>query len=168
MKPRCYVAMPYGIKMSHDNIAINFEEVYCTLIYPAATRAICQFDVIRLEEFISNSPIVDTAVQLITDSPLMICDITSNSPNVLYELGIRHTSVPGGTLIIREQGHHATPSYLANFFIHFYRYPAFDTDLSHEIASLAGAIDKIYFDKTSNQVYRKVRYSKYYKEYHEK
>lgn len=154
MNPRCYVAIPSG-KKSYHNLEIDFDEIYRTLIYPAAARAICPFDVVTLNEcMMSNSPITDTAIQLITKSPLMICDITTDNPNVIYELGVRHASAPGGTVIIRQQTCHPVPFYLRNVFIHSYKYPVSDNDLTQQVANLAGVINKIYCDKSSNQVYR--------------
>lgn len=164
MKPRCYVSMPFGTKKTSNNREIHFDGVYRGLICPAAAQ--CGLDVVRLDEHLSNAPILDTAIQLITDSQVMVCDLTTNNANVIYELGIRHAFVPSGTVLILQEGENI-PFYLSHFFVCYYTYPCDSDTLHDDVNRLSHSIAKIASDKAPNQVYRKARYAKHYDEYND-
>ncbi len=107
----CFVIMPYGQKsISLGNEAepaakqfevFDFDAVYRELIHPCLDAE--GFIPIRADEEADAGMIHQQMIQRIIDSDLVIVDVSSQNPNVFYELGIRHTAQKSGTLIIRRQ-----------------------------------------------------------------
>jgi len=65
----------------------HFTRVYEFLIKPACEKA--RFIPIRADEEIRTNYIVIDIIKKILDSDIVICDLSSKNPNVLYELGLR-------------------------------------------------------------------------------
>jgi hypothetical protein len=92
-RPRktCYVCIPYGIKAPRNPSRrddINFESVYFEAIKPAVERA--GYECYRGDEPQLGGIIHRSMERLVADSDVMIADITNWSPNVLYQIGLRH------------------------------------------------------------------------------
>lgn len=58
-----------------------------------------EINTIRLDELRGDFPIIKKMVESITQSDLLICDISINNPNVYYELGYAHGSSKSTILI---------------------------------------------------------------------
>src|SRR5262245_30558443 len=102
-QPVCYVTMPFGKRTSPSTgRVIDFDNLYRTCIQPAvqAEEAVC----VRTDEesgaAFSNKPIFSRLMH----SELVIADLTTHNPNVLYELGIRHAAKSRATILIMERG----------------------------------------------------------------
>ena len=95
----CYVSIPYGRKRSayhpHD---IDFDVLYFDTIKPAVERAgyVCY----RGDEPELGGIIQRSMIRLVADSDVMIADITCASPNVLYQIGLRHALRRRTTILI--------------------------------------------------------------------
>jgi hypothetical protein len=98
-QPVCYVTMPFGRKSSPSTgRVIDFDNLYRTCIQPAvqAEGATC----IRADEEEGVGLIHKPIYSRLMHSELVIVDLTTFNPNVVYELGIRHAVRPGATLLI--------------------------------------------------------------------
>lgn len=65
----------------------HFDRVYNHLIVPACE--IAGFKAVRADEIINTNYIALDIIKRIIESEMAICDLSSQNPNVLYELGIR-------------------------------------------------------------------------------
>lgn len=81
----CFVIMP--ISDSLDYPEGHFSRVYEHLIFPACEKA--GFIPIRADDILNTNYIAIDILKRIIESDVVICDLSSQNPNVLYELGIR-------------------------------------------------------------------------------
>ena len=104
----CFIIMPFGEK-SHPvtGVKIDFDHVYKVFIKPAVTQMglVC----VRSDEISKAGLIHRDMIDKILTSDVVIVDITTGNPNVMYELGIRHAAKRWGTIILRHAGHDAIP-----------------------------------------------------------
>lgn len=101
MNATCYVAIPFGRKTDFmTGRVIDFDWTYTQVIRPAVEEA--GLKCIRADEVVHSGSIDELTFSLILTSDVMIADLTTNNPNVLYELGIRHAVRPQGTLLLCE------------------------------------------------------------------
>lgn len=82
---KCFVIMPISDDESY--IPGHFTRVYDYIIKPACLRA--GFEPVRADEVRKTNFIVIDILKQIISSEMVICDLSSRNPNVLYELGIR-------------------------------------------------------------------------------
>jgi hypothetical protein len=103
-KPRarktCYVCVPFGRKESRHRpgILIDFEAIYHETIKPAIERL--GFVCYRGDEPELGGIIQRSMLRLVADSEVMIADMTCWSPNVLYQIGLRHALRRRTTILI--------------------------------------------------------------------
>lgn len=83
----CFVVMPIS-DMEPYPIG-HFHRVFDHLISPACKEA--GYEVIRADKVASSNLIILNIIKNILDADLVICDISGKNPNVLYELGVRHS-----------------------------------------------------------------------------
>jgi len=99
----CYVSAPFGRKVEHSTgREIDFDRIYHEVIAPAVTEL--GLECLRGDEVGAPGLIVKSIFNSVLRSEVMIADITAVSPNVLYELGLRHASRRGVTIIIMASG----------------------------------------------------------------
>lgn len=102
---KCFVIMPYGLKPDPATGGnIDFDEVYSSFIEPAVTGEglLC----VRSDKVSEAGLIQQDMIRHIIEADLAIVDITLANPNVMYELGVRHTARKSGTIIVRQAGSH--------------------------------------------------------------
>ncbi|HZT61314.1 MAG TPA: hypothetical protein VFA21_22090 [Pyrinomonadaceae bacterium] len=85
-KPKiCFVIMPIsdvdGYEVGH------FARVYDYLIGPACIKA--RFRPTRADEVQRTNHIIIDVVKRVVEADMVLCDLSSRNPNVMYELGIR-------------------------------------------------------------------------------
>jgi len=99
-QPRiCYVSMPFGQKQnSTTGEVINFDNVYELGIKPAVESVGLQS--VRADEELQGGIIHKSMLSRLLTSPYCVFDLTTANPNVLYELGIRHTARAAATITI--------------------------------------------------------------------
>src|SRR4051794_35689003 len=104
--PRLFTIMPFGKRPAEHSEAgaIDFDEVYHLSIKPAAASA--AWDVLRIDEVLHPGNIVGQYIRELATADLVIADISIPNPNVFYELGIRHSISPAGTVLIAYEGTH--------------------------------------------------------------
>jgi MAP3K TRAFs-binding domain len=98
----CYVSIPFGVKADAEGRMLDFDGLYTTVIRPAVQEL--DMECRRLDEFPPGAIWHKTLFTAIISSDLMIADISTHNPNVLYELGVRHAMKRGRTLLISAGG----------------------------------------------------------------
>jgi O-acetyl-ADP-ribose deacetylase (regulator of RNase III) len=99
----CFVIMPFGTREHPVTKAqIDFDAVYDNLIKPAATDAGLNCE--RSDKVSESGLIHFDMINRIMRADIAIVDITTGNPNVLYELGVRHTARRSGTIVMHQYG----------------------------------------------------------------
>lgn len=91
----CFIIMP--ISNNENYSEGHFNRVYNHLIIPACELA--GFKAVRADDIINTNYIAIDIIKRIIESDMAICDLSSQNPNVLYELGIRQAFNKPVTLI---------------------------------------------------------------------
>lgn len=104
---KCFVVMPFGNKQKvSTGEIIDFNAVYDRLIKPTVEGIRLEQNLVlrceRADEVTRSGLIHKDMVYDLLCSDLVVVDITTLNPNVLYELGLRHTARRSGTIIIRQ------------------------------------------------------------------
>jgi O-acetyl-ADP-ribose deacetylase (regulator of RNase III) len=103
---KCFVIMPFGEKDDHGQL-IDFDTVYRTIIKPAVEELNAEkisIKCIRCDEVEQAGLIHERMLQFILDADVAVVDITTQNPNVFYELGVRHALHDRVTVLIRREG----------------------------------------------------------------
>jgi hypothetical protein len=82
---KCFIVMPISDQDGYEKG--HFTRVYNHIIRPACEKA--GFEAIRADDEVKTNYIALDIVKKIIESDLVLCDLSSKNPNVLYELGIR-------------------------------------------------------------------------------
>jgi hypothetical protein len=82
----CFVIGPISDVEGYD--VGHFALVYAHLIKPAC--ALAGYDAVRSDDGRGANDIVIGILRKILTSDIVLCDLSSKNPNVMYELGIRH------------------------------------------------------------------------------
>jgi hypothetical protein len=96
---RAFVIRPFGTKTDSSGRVLDFEVVHSTLIKPALEANGLVGD--TTGEIVEAGNIREDMFQLILEADVVVCDITINSANVFYELGIRHALRKRTTVLIK-------------------------------------------------------------------
>ncbi|CAM3413353.1 hypothetical protein [Flavobacterium chungbukense] len=91
----CFIIMPISNNDKYSDG--HFKRVYQHLIVPACE--IAGFKPVRADDIINTNYIAIDIIKRIIESDMAICDLSSQNPNVLYELGIRQAFNKPVTLI---------------------------------------------------------------------
>lgn len=81
----CFVLMPISDPEGYETG--HFRRVYEHLIVPSCEKA--GFNPVRADEVKKTNHIVLDVLKKIIESEMVLCDLSSKNPNVLYELGVR-------------------------------------------------------------------------------
>lgn len=95
MKRTCFIIMPISDSTGYPKG--HFQRVYEHIIKPACELA--KFKPIRADDVLSTNHIALDIIKKIIESDMALCDLSSQNPNVLYELGIRQAFNKPVTLI---------------------------------------------------------------------
>lgn len=98
----CFVIMPFRTKLDRDGKAIDFEAVFTEVIKPAVERA--GLDCEKADSEPGSGLVHQKMLDSILRADVVIADITTSNANVFYELGVRHTARPSGTIMICRRG----------------------------------------------------------------
>ena len=96
---KCFVICPIGAEGSKTREKSNM--VYSNIVKPAL--ADFEYDPIRADQVNESGIITSQIIQYISNSPLLIADLTDKNPNVFYELAIRHMIKKPCLLIIEKE-----------------------------------------------------------------
>ncbi|MEU8632803.1 macro domain-containing protein [Amycolatopsis sp. NPDC048633] len=99
---KCFIIMPFGRKTDGNGETIDFDVVYHELFRePVVSMG---FEPIRCDEITTAGSIHEDMFRHIAADDLAIVDITTNNPNVFYELGVRHALRPAMTILTKARG----------------------------------------------------------------
>jgi len=82
----CFVICPIGDKGSPAHDRSNL--VLAKVIGPACEE--CGFKALRADQISESGIITTQIIEHLLNDPLVIADLTSDDPNVMYELAVRH------------------------------------------------------------------------------
>ena len=100
---KCFVIMPYGVRKDPvSGMEYDFEATFDRLIEKVLKDL--HIECIRSDKVSQTGLIHKEMIEHIINADIVIVDITMGNPNVMYELGVRHTARRSGTVIIRRQG----------------------------------------------------------------
>ncbi|MHB0864781.1 hypothetical protein ACYCS5_26930 [Paenibacillus sp. SEL3] len=86
VKKSCFIVMPISDAEGYEKG--HFGRVYEHIIKPACELA--GFEPIRADDVKHTNAIILDIIKKIIEADMVLCDLSSRNPNVLYELGIRH------------------------------------------------------------------------------
>jgi hypothetical protein len=94
-----FVVMPYGRKKDrHSGIKIDFDDVWDGAFRPAAEKS--GIEAIRADEERVGGFVHLAMFERLLLAEVVLADLTLASPNVMYELGIRHATRPRATISV--------------------------------------------------------------------
>jgi len=99
---QCFVLMPFGKKQDQSGNVIDFDQIYVGLIAPAIQAA--GIEPLRWDDISVTGSISRVVLERLLESEFVVADLSAGTPNVFYELGIRHTLRPSTTVLIARQG----------------------------------------------------------------
>lgn len=102
MKPFCFVLMPFGKKSDDSGRAIDFDQIYNSIIGPGIQQA--DLEPIRADEEVVGGFIHKPMFERLMLCDYAVADLTTANPNVFYELGIRHGIRPHSTVLLFAKG----------------------------------------------------------------
>jgi predicted nucleotide-binding protein len=137
--PSCYVSIPSGIKSGPDGNAIDFDDLYTRAILPVTESL--GLVARRADALETIGAIQKGILEAVLGADFMIADISFRNANALYELGIRHTARPAGTIVISCDDE--PPSDLRSAHVLKYQPPSRNgNDLSPSILELSEMLDR--------------------------
>lgn len=100
-KKICFVVMGFGKKKDPEtNRTIDLDQTYQHIIRPAVKA--CDMECVRADEITDTGLIDRSMYALLYRADVVIADVSTDNPNAIYELGVRHTLKKYSTIIIRE------------------------------------------------------------------
>ena len=90
--------MPLGKKKDATGRSIDFDAVYDRLVVPAVSAA--GLEPVRSDDAKAGGILQKQTFERLTMSEFVVADLTTANPGVFYELGVRHATRPGTTVLI--------------------------------------------------------------------
>lgn len=106
MRDLCFVVMPFGTKSDAAG-PVDFDQVYQQIIAPAIEAA--DLEPLRADEEMTGGIIHKPMFERLLLCPFAVADLTTANANVFYELGVRHASRPGATVLLYAEGRGQLP-----------------------------------------------------------
>lgn len=94
--------MPFGKKSDDSGRAIDFDQIYNSIIGPGIQQA--DLEPIRADEEVVGGFIHKPMFERLMLCDYAVADLTTANPNVFYELGIRHGIRPHSTVLLFAKG----------------------------------------------------------------
>lgn len=109
----CFVSIPFGIKTDpYTGMRVDFNIIYRDLVEPAVSGTHYRsYRIDDLSDFLDMQKLI---IESVINCDIMIADLTTNNPNVMYELGMRHMAQRGLTIMICSSGT-TIPSNISGF-----------------------------------------------------
>lgn len=98
-KKTCFVIMPFSDPEGYE--CGHFRNIYEYTFAPAIRAA--GYEPLRIDDNIVSSLIHGKMMNELINAPMVLCDLSTNNPNVLYELGIRH-AFDKPVVLVQEMG----------------------------------------------------------------
>lgn len=145
-KKKCFVIMPIADPKDLSYSSGHFSRVYKEIIAPACLEA--DFEPHLANTSSESHSIVLHILKSLVTADMVVCDLSTANPNVLYELGIRQMAKKPVALIRDEKPQHI-------FDINFIRYTNYDSSLRSDLVrdnidSISKAIRETYENREDN------------------
>ncbi|MDR3782408.1 MAG: hypothetical protein P4K92_03760, partial [Candidatus Nitrosotalea sp.] len=138
----CYFIMPFSS-------TVNVKEAEWTETYEKFLRpAMESFGFSCKRSEIGNRPITKYIVQDLKNSHMVVADLTDCNPNVMWELGVRHSLSPKTIMIASEKMKGTIPSDLFPYGLVFYKEDR--TAYSDFVKDIANVLNKMEKDPANN------------------
>ncbi|MCX6833628.1 MAG: nucleotide-binding protein [candidate division Zixibacteria bacterium] len=111
---KCFLIAPIGQEKSE--VRRRTEVLWARVILPACEEL--EYEALRADLIAAPGNISQDIIYLLTNSELVIADITGSNPNVMYELGVRHTA--GKPVVVLAQKDEHVPFDIASYRILYY------------------------------------------------
>ena len=98
--PICFVIMPFTDPPGYDEG--HFKRIYNHIFQPAIIEA--GYQPLRCDEINNGKPIHSNMFKQLEFADMVLCDLSSSNPNVLYELG-RRDAHGKPFVLVQEEGH---------------------------------------------------------------
>ena len=98
-KKTCFVIMPFSDPEGYE--PGHFRSIYKYTFEPAIRAA--GYDPLRIDDNSVSNLIHGKMMNELISAPMVLCDLSTNNPNVLYELGIRH-AFDKPVVLVQEMG----------------------------------------------------------------
>ena len=95
-----FFSMPFGVKPV-ENEAHDFDQTWQRLLKPAVPEG---WESARIDEVERPGEIPEQFKEFLRTADVVVFDVTSANPNVLYELGIRDVFAPGRRVLVARSG----------------------------------------------------------------
>jgi len=132
---QCFVIMAIG-SVPKGPTEAELRKRYTSLIKDAIERARPGIHVKRADESDAGGSITDEILEDLFTSDYVVAEISYPNPNVFYELGLRHSARPSGTILLRDKSAAPPP-----FDISVLRYLAYE-DTAAGLSELAEKLKK--------------------------
>jgi len=98
-RPECFIVMPISDPDGYE--AGHFQHIFDDIFVPACDAA--GYKAVRADQIKETNLIHLDVLQRLLDSPMVLCDLSSRNPNVLFELGLRQAfDMP--VVLVQESG----------------------------------------------------------------
>jgi hypothetical protein len=98
----CYFSTPFGVRQLPDGRRINHDSIFYVGVRPLLEKLGMQ--AVRGDDVMGGAIIMKSVFAVLLRSDVVIADISGGSPNVMYELGIRHALRRNVTVLIMAKG----------------------------------------------------------------
>jgi len=132
----CFVMMP--IKSGKDRV--YWKDILDRIIRPSVETSRFDIKVVRVDELPGSGNWLKKIVENTHEADIVVADLTTTNPNVMWELGMRHACAPHGTVILT-QSHGDVPSDLRSYNVFTYEEDGSDLDDVKEL--VGGCLDEI-------------------------
>src|SRR6185503_9359188 len=103
----CFVAMPFGERKVADK-SVDFDAIYRDIFRKAIRRVKVKNSVTlipkRADDATHARLLLHSMYQSLTQSRLMLADLSTENTNVGAEIALRYSVVPTGTVLVRLKG----------------------------------------------------------------
>ena len=107
-RPKAFIVMQYDK---------NYDDLYNDVIYPVCSE---KYDIIRADKSYTTGMIMLDIIRQISESSLIIADITPDNPNVFYEVGYAHALKKQTILLTEKSKRDRLPFDISGFRVIFY------------------------------------------------
>ena len=121
LKKTCYVIIGFGKKTDFPTgRTIDLDKTYRNIIQPAAEEA--GLECFRADD-ISHSGVIDMPLyEWLLNADVVVADLSTASPSVLYQLGVRHALRPSTTIVMAEDQLYVLPFDVNSVVVRRYRH----------------------------------------------
>lgn len=140
----CFIIMPFSSagKLVKSDLDYIYSEIFKKALEEFEIEGVKYFSsIVRYESKVGS--IIEGIIKNLNEADLVIADLTSLNPNVMYELGVRH-SLKRGTIIL-SQDLNKLPSDLRDYLTVEYKY------------STTTKTQKSHFDKFKIELHKSIR-----------